>query len=405
MQINFLLLECTDSRFVNTINVKYGRFYLMKKVVNVAPAYPYRGGIVLEEAYLYKIITSMGMDYKAISYTLLYPKIFFPGKTQYDTSKVVPFEHNDKIERIISSINPFTWWKAYKRIKQEKPDVVIFRWWMFFFAPCIITIAFLIRKNMKKTKIAILADNYISHENHWWEKYLVKATFRQAHSFIAASDFTAKQMRNDFPNKDICTTTLSIYDCYNLNRYNKTSAKEFLSINSKEVILFFGLIRPYKGLMKLIEAFPIIKQERKDIKLLIVGECYGDINEYTDRIKELNIEEDVMLVNEFVANEDIEPYFVASDAVVLPYESATQSGIVMTAYAFRKPVVVTNVGGIKEQVLQEKTGFVIEDNSKENILSGVNAILDNIGKIDYAKNIEDFIDTFGNQKLKEFLLK
>ena len=112
-----------------------------------------------------------------------------------------------------------------------------------------------------------------------------------------------------------------------------------------------------------------------------------------------------MLVNEFVANEDIEPYFVASDAVVLPYESATQSGIVMTAYAFRKPVVVTNVGGIKEQVLQEKTGFVIEDNSKENILSGVNAILDNINKIDYAKNIEDFIDTFGNQKLKEFLLK
>ena len=157
--------------------------------------------------------------------------------------------------------------------------------------------------------------------------------------------------------------------------------------------------------MKLIEAFPIIKQERKDIKLLIVGECYGDINEYTNKIKELNIEEDVMLINEFVANEDIEPYFVASDAVVLPYESATQSGIVMTAYAFRKPVVVTNVGGIKEQVLQEKTGFVIEDNSKENILSGVNAILDNINKIDYAKNIEDFIDTFGNQKLKEFLLK
>ena len=119
----------------------------------------------------------------------------------------------------------------------------------------------------------------------------------------------------------------------------------------------------------------------------------------------MNIEDDIILVNEFVANEDIEPYFVASDAVVLPYESATQSGIVMTAYAFRKPVVVTNVGGIKEQVLQGKTGFVIEDNSKENILSGVNTILDNMNTIDYSNNIEDFIDTFGNQKLKEFLLK
>ena len=165
------------------------------------------------------------------------------------------------------------------------------------------------------------------------------------------------------------------------------------------------MIRPYKGLMKLIDAFPLIKQERGDIKLLIVGECYGDINEYIDKIKSLGIENDVVLVNEFVANEDIEPYFVASDVVVLPYESATQSGIVMTAYAFRKPVVVTNVGGIKEQVQQEITGFVIEDNGKENILKGVNTILDNINTIDYSKNIEDFIDTFGNQKLKEFLLK
>ncbi|MDO5760186.1 MAG: glycosyltransferase [Bacteroidota bacterium] len=374
-----------------------------KKILVVAPAYPFRGGISMEEAYLYKIISSMGMDYKAISYTLLYPKIFFPGKTQYDDSKFIPFEHNDKIERIISSVNPFTWWKAYKKIKQEQPDIVIFRWWMFFFAPCIFTIAFLIRLRMKQTQVTIFTDNYISHENHWWEKYLVKFAFTRAHSFIAASEFVANQIKNDFPQKTICTTTLSIYDCYNLNRYDKPSAKQMLNINTKEVIIFFGLIRPYKGLMKLIEAFPLIKEKRKDITLLIVGECYGEVKEYEDRIRDLGIEKDVIFVNKFVANEDIEPYFVASDVVVLPYESASQSGIIMTAYAFRKPVVVTNVGGIKEQVLQNETGVVIDSNSKEDILQGVNTILDNRESIDYAKNIENFVDSFGKQKLKQFL--
>lgn len=374
-----------------------------KKIVVVAPAFPFRGGLCLEEAYLYNFITSMGMDYKAISYTLLYPKIFFPGKTPYDTSDFIPFEHNDKIERVISSINPFTWWKAYKKIKQEKPDMVIFRWWMFFFAPCIITIASLIRLKMKHTQVTIFADNYISHENHWWEKYLVKLTFKKAHSFIVASDFVAGQISNDFPNKTICTTTLSIYDCYNLHRYDKPSARQLFDISTKEVIIFFGLIRPYKGLMKLLEAFPLIKQQRKDISLLIVGECYGDVKVYENKIKELGIEKDVVFVNKFIANEDIEPYFVASDVVVLPYESATQSGIIMTAYAFGKPVVVTSVGGIKEQVVQNKTGVVIDNNSKENILQGVNTILDNNDNVDYAKNIETFVDSFSKQKLKQFL--
>lgn len=377
----------------------------MKKIVVVAPAYPYRGGQALDEAYLYHIITSLGMDYACVSYTLLYPSMFFPGKTQYDDSKVIPFEHNDKIHRVISSVNPFTWWKAYKRIKKENPDMVIFLWWMFFFAPCLWSIARLLRIGAKKTKLFFLVDNYISHENHIWERVFVKTALRTAHSFIAPSQFIAKEIQKDFPDKEICITTLSIYDCYNLNRYNKTSAREFLNITSKEVILFFGLIRPYKGLMKLIDAFPQIKQERKDIKLLIVGECYGDINEYADRIKSLGLENDVILVNKFVANEDIEPYFVASDAVVLPYESATQSGIVMTAYAFRKPVVVTDVGGIKEEVLQGKTGIVISSNSKENILQGVNTVLDNAEAEDYSQNIENFLDTFGNQKLKEFLSK
>ncbi len=372
-----------------------------KKIIVVAPAHPFRGGQALDEAYLYHIISGMGYDYKCISYKMLYPKLLFPGKTQYDNSKVINFAHPDKIKHIISSINPFTWIKAYKEIKKENPDVVIFLWWMFFFGPCLGTIAWLTRR--KGIKVCFLADNYISHEQHVWERFIVKRTFKQAQYFIAPSKYISEEIKRDFPNKPICVTTLSIYDCYNLNRYDKASAREFLNIKTKEVILFFGLIRPYKGLDKLIEAFKDIKQQRESITLVIAGECYGNIEAYTDKIKQYGLENDVMLFNKYIANEDIEPYFAACDVVALPYYSATQSGVVMTAYAFRRPVVVTDVGGIKEEVLQNSTGIVVENNDVQNLISGINQVLDTQQTINYAQNIEGFIDTFGNRKLKEFL--
>ncbi|MBP3253628.1 MAG: glycosyltransferase family 4 protein [Bacteroidales bacterium] len=374
-----------------------------KKIIVVAPAHPYRGGQALDEAYLYHIISDMGYDYFCISYTLLYPSLLFPGKTQYDSSEVINYEHKDNIKRILSSINPITWLKTYKEIKNQKPDVVIFLWWMFFFGPCLGFVAWMLRKRQKEIKVCFLADNYISHEEHFWERIIVKRTFKQAQYFIAPSEYISKEIKKDFPLAPVCTTTLSVYDCYNLHRYDKQSARDFLNIKTKEVILFFGLIRPYKGLDRLIEAFKEIKRDRKDITLLIAGECYGDIKVYTDKIKEYGLEDSVMLVNQYIANEDIEPYFIASDLVALPYYSATQSGVVMTAYAFRRPVVVTDVGGIKEEVLQNSTGIVIKDNSADNLIKGITEILDNKETIDYSANIESFIDTFGNQKLKEFL--
>jgi glycosyltransferase involved in cell wall biosynthesis len=374
-----------------------------KKIIIIAPAYPYRGGQALDEAYLYKMITDFGLSCQTISYTLLYPSFLFPGKTQYDDSKIIPFAHQDKVKRMINSINPFSWIKVYREIKKENPSCVIFLWWMFFFAPCLGTIAHTIKLFQKQIKVCFLADNYISHENHFYEKFLVKMTFRHSDYFISASKFIEQQIKKDFPKKPIYCTTLSIYDCYNLNRYDKNTAKDFLNIKTDEVILFFGLIRPYKGLDKLIESFKDIKNNRKSVTLLVVGECYGDINQYKNQIKELNLEKDVVLVNKYIANEDIEPYFKASDVVALPYYSATQSGVVMTSYAFRKPVVATNVGGVKEEVEQGKTGIIIDNNNKENLVSAIEEILNNKDTIDYESNIEKYIDKFGNENLRKFL--
>jgi len=365
-----------------------------KSIIIIGPAYPYRGGQALVEAYLSKTLTDKDYNVQTISYKLLYPKIFFPGKTQYDQSKVVPFEHNDKIYRILNSINPITWFKAYNKIKTIKPDVVIIVWWMFFFAPCLWTIAHLV-KHFTKTKVCFLVENYISHENHWWEKFLVRKTLQQTHCFISESHYITTQIQKDFPQKKVYQTTLSVYDCYDLHRYDKQSAKKFLNIHSDNVLLFFGLIRPYKGLDKLLEVMPDVLKDYPNTKLLVCGEAYEDMNKYLTLIDDLNLKDNVILYNYFIANEDVEPYFKATDMVVMPYNSGTQSGILMMAYGFRVPVVVTNVGGITELIKVPQTGIICKDNSKENLLPAIETLLNNKDKIDYNKNISSFINNLG----------
>jgi glycosyltransferase involved in cell wall biosynthesis len=375
------------------------------KITIISPAYPFRGGQSLVEAYLHKTITEIGYDTNTISYTLLYPSIFFPGKTQFDNSKIIPFEHKDKIKRIINSINPFSWFKAYGEIKKNRPDIVIFVWWMPFFGPALSTIAYLIRKKLKPTKVCFLVENYISHESRWFDTFFTRLTLRWADSFICESKFIKEQINNDFPQKPIFETTLSIYDCYNMNKFNKETSREYLNINTENVILFFGLIRPYKGLNKLIESFKHLLIEKPDTTLLIVGECYEDIKKYEKMISHYGINDKIIMINHFIANEDIEPYFKASDMVAMPYYSGTQSGILMMAYAFFLPVVITDVGGISELVKNNETGIIIKDNNVENLLPAMYKILDTKNNISYSNNISSFIHNFGYTNLKNILLE
>ncbi len=373
-----------------------------KKIVLVGPAYPYRGGQALVEAYMYNALSKLGYDCNTISYQLLYPSIFFPGTTQFDESEVIPFEHTSKIKRIINSINPLTWFKAASEIKKMNPDMVIIVWWMPFFGPALSTIARLIKKN-KNTKVVFLVENYVSHEKRWFDSFSTKYTFKYADAFICQSKFINEQISADFKGKPIHQTTLSIYDCYDLGKYNKQTAREFLGIKTENVILFFGLIRAYKGLDKLIIAFKEILKTRPDTTLLIVGECYEDIKKYTDLIDKLGLNDKVILNDSFIPNEKIEPYFKAADLSCLPYNSGTQSGILMMAYGFKIPVLVTDVGGVAELVKEGETGRIIADNSLDNLVNGVHQILSTKDTVDYAANIESYTKGLGYTHLGIFV--
>jgi len=367
---------------------------MKKKVVIVGPAYPYRGGQSLVEAHLFDTLTKLGYECHTVSFTLLYPKIFFPGTTQFDTSKKTFFNHQDKIYRIINSINPLTWIKAAKKIKEINPDNTIFVWWMPFFGPAYAMIGKLIKRSTN-TKITYLVENYISHENRWFDKFSSKHTLNQSDYFICQSNFVYNQIAEVHKKKKIFKTTLSVFDCYNLNTYNQQTAREFLGIKTQKVVMFFGLIRRYKGLDKLILAFNQIEKLHPDLTLLIVGECYEDISYYENLIDQEGIRDKTILVNRFIANEEVEPYFKAADMVVLPYNSASQSGILMMAYGFNVPAVVNNVGGLPELIVKGKTGSVIADNTPAEITAGIDRLYQVMETENIAANISNLNETLG----------
>lgn len=371
-----------------------------KKIVIIGPAYPYRGGQALVEAHLFSLLTQLGYDCLTLSYSLLYPAIFFPGSTQYDRSDKVYYEHSNKILRLINSINPFSWLRTAAKLLKIKPDVVVIVWWMPFFGPALSTIAYLAKK-FGGIKVVFLIENYLSHEQRWFNKLFAHMALNLGDAFIAQSKFMAKRIAEDYPAKEIFVTTLPVFDCFNNKLFSKESARKHLGITTKNVVLFFGYIRPYKGLEGLLRAFGEVVVTHPDTTLLIVGESYEKWEKYQAIIEEVGIEQHCKIVLQYVANEEVEPYYKAADLTCLPYDSASQSGIVMVSYAFGRPVVVTDVGGLPEFVRPEKTGMVVQPGNVRELAMGINQVLNLNTTEDFEQNIADLNRELGYSNLKK----
>jgi glycosyltransferase involved in cell wall biosynthesis len=368
-----------------------------KKIVIIGPAYPYRGGNSLFVSYVSDSLMRK-FDVKIINYSLLYPSIFFPGTTQFDKSIVLIKKVEN--ERVINSINPFTWIKAAIKIRKEKPDLIVFDWWHPFFSFCHFTISFLVKKGFSN-KMLFITENFVSHEGHFIDKLLTRIGLSNASAFLALSDKVEKELRASGYQKMIYRSELPVYACYKPDALSEQTNERFGYTSDNKVLLFFGYVRRYKGLDLLLEAMPDIIKEIPEVRLLIVGEFYDDPNPYLDKIKELGVSNYIKIVNEFVPNEEVGKYYMVSDLNILPYRSATQSGILNVSYGFLKPVIVTNVGGLSESVINGKTGIVIESNSPKAIVKGVKDffILNEI--VDFAGNIKDYIKENKFEKLPE----
>ncbi len=332
------------------------------KLAFLGPAPPLRGGIVTYIALLHRVLTGRGHEVHWASFRKQYPGFLFPGSEQEgqcaswldlpSTPNFVPW-------------SPWSWWRTARDLEKQAPDAVIIKYWLPFFAPGFFGVTWLLRRRTR-IRIIYLLDNVIAHEKYPFANLLTRAALRQGHGFIAQSDQVHRDLFEVLPETDPAVVVDAPHPVYDFGepgqpRISKLQARKELGLDPEQrIALFFGFVKPYKGVMHLIDAAGALQAEfGEDLKLLIVGDIYGEKQPYLDRILASGAPGTIELVDGFVPDETVEKYFLAADLAVLPYVSATQSGIVQIAYNYDLPVVTTDVGGLPEVVFDGRTGYIV----------------------------------------------
>lgn len=336
-----------------------------KKIVLIGPVYPYRSGISHYTSMLYRILASK-YETELISYKMQYPKLLF--KQEQKDFRDTAFRI-DGAKFLINTVNPFNIIRVGRKIKMEMPDLVIMQWWHPYFAPCCRLLEFALGKNITKL---FICHNVFPHERFPLDRFLTKQVIRKGDAFIVHSKSEEKDLMSIKPDAMYRVNPHPTYSAFRMEGMTKEQAREKLQKRPDErLLLFFGFVREYKGLKHLLKAMPEIRDKLGNIKLMIVGSFGDDKDQYMQLIREEQIEDCIEVEDGYVANDEVEKYFAACDLVVLPYESATQSGIVQIAYGFEKPVVVTDVGGLPDIVADGKTGYVVEAGKSERVADAV----------------------------------
>jgi len=336
----------------------------MQKITIVSAAYPLRGGIAHFAGLLFKELINY-FDVDVITFKRQYPSLLFPGKTQLESGDSV-----DQIPTsvVLDSINPLNWIKVGRKIRNAEPKVLILKYWMPFFAPAYGVIAKIVKKN-GKTKILAICHNIIPHEKKPGDLTLTRFFFTSVDYFILLSNNVKDDLLSIVHNPKYKVLFHPVYSNFG-DPVTKTVAKKYLEIKGEKNLLFFGFIRDYKGLDVLLEAIAILKSRLK-FKLIIAGEFYSNEAKYLKLIDKLELKDWVILHSDFIPQNKVKYYFSACDVVVLPYKSATQSGIVQIANNFNKPMISTNVGGLSEVIKDGETGYLVEKEDPQQLADAI----------------------------------
>lgn len=330
------------------------------KILIVGPAWPYRGGIADFDERIAREYIKKGDEVEIFTFTLQYPSFLFPGKTQYSPD---PRPEDLDIKRKVNSINPFNWIKVGRELKKKNADLLIIKFWLPLMAPCFGTIARIVKGN-GKTKVVSILDNIIPHEHRPGDKILSKYFVSSIDAFIAMSKSVYDDLKSLNDKKPCLMSPHPIYDNFG-TAVSREEAIGSLGLDpSAKYMLFFGFIRDYKGLDILLKAVADERIKNSDIKLIVAGEFYNNSEKYFEMEKQLGLEGKIIWRTDFIADEQVKNYFCASDIIVQPYKTATQSGVTQIAYHFEKPMLVTNVGGLPEIVPNGKVGYSVEPEAK-----------------------------------------
>lgn len=364
------------------------------KITLLGPAHPFRGGIAALNERLAKQLLEEGHEVNIVSFTVQYPKILFPGKTQFNNFNAT---FDFQISREINSVNPLNWLKVGNKIRRSKPDFVIVRFWLPFMGMSLGTVCRLIKKN-KHTKIIALTDNLIPHEKRIGDNFLIQYFIKSVDATVAMSESVLRDTMLFDTKKPKKLTPHPIYDHYGEIESREKALEKIQLPANERYILFFGFIRDYKGLDLLLHAFADEYFVQNNIKLIIAGEFYADETKYLNLIKELNLADRVILKTDYIPNSEVPHYFNAADIVVQPYKSATQSGVAQIAYHFNKPMLVTKVGGLSEIVPHMKVGYVVSTNPVE-IRNALTDFFSNRRMTTFEQNVKEEKKRFSWDKM------
>ena len=325
----------------------------------VGPTYPFRGGIAHYTTFMVRQLRAAGYAAPLYSFTRQYPRWLVGGRSDRDPSSS-PLRVD--CEYILDPVNPFTWWQLYRRVRADHPDVLILQWWVPYWTPCLTVISSLIKRNTA-TKIMFICHNVVPHEGGGViDRRLALTVLRLGDALLVHSEQDRYRLLALLPNARVIKAQIPSYS--ELVRHDDSSRVAALRrdlgiAEHAPVMLFFGFVRPYKGLEYLIQAMARVRERLPDAHLLVVGEFWISPEFYQRYASEFGVAQAMTVVNRYVPNEDLQPYFDLADVVVLPYVSATQSAVVQLAFGFGKPVITTRVGGLYEVVEDGVNGLVV----------------------------------------------
>jgi glycosyltransferase involved in cell wall biosynthesis len=354
------------------------------KIAVIGPTYPFRGGIAHYTTLLVRHLRARH-QVLFLSYIKQYPKWLYPGNTSMDPS---PDSSALKVacDRILTPMNPLTWWRTYRIIKHEAVDLLVVQWWTPFWSPMLFFLTRLIRRHTN-VRILFLCHHIIAPDGGLFDWFLARRILWRGHAFIVMSEEDFALLRRALPWGRIRGTLLPSYDVFSQTPLESADARERLGIGPDEpVLLFFGFVRRYKGLRYLIQALAKVR-ETLPARLLVVGEFWEDERPYRRMVAELGVEDAVTFYNSYVPNEELGVYFSAADVVVLPYLEATQSGVVQVALGFEKPIIATSVGGMPEAVHEGETGLIVPPADSDALYKAILRYFDELLEGPFTENI------------------
>jgi glycosyltransferase involved in cell wall biosynthesis len=350
------------------------------KVSIFSTFYPFRGGIAQFSALLFRSLEKKH-TVKAFTFKRQYPNFLFPGETQYVTEN----DQVDQIpsEQILDSINPITYLNAAKKINAYQSDIYISNYWMTFFGPSLGVISRFLNKNTKQ--IAII-HNMIPHEKRFFDKPFNRFYLKRIDGFVVMSDIVLKDLLSLKPEAKFIQLNHPTYNHFGDSVDQQTAIQKLKIADKKHTLLFFGFIREYKGLDLLIDAMAMLDDR---YQLIIAGEVYGSFDAYQEQINNSSARERIHLFNKYISDEEVPVYFSAADVCVLPYKSATQSGITAISNHFNLPVIATDVGGLKESIEDQQNGLIVKDVSVEALKNSIEHYFSNNLKEKFTKTLKE----------------